>query len=203
LAARCAARVPRTLPTMPFPAGDWCIGNTVVSKTATPGSIPGSPASSLTPIYRGFWLSGAACGIMCATTAFRMDPLESARIDPCLSLELSLERAAAGGVGCCFHMAVDHRNADPHKDRSPVGRRVEPHRIRSIEPLPNNRFKLPFFIVCAAVFVAMLAVGKSDVVAAPLLVLSIACIAVILSGRNPRWLQSPLDRWEARRRRSS
>jgi hypothetical protein len=26
------------------PPGDWCIGNTVVSKTATPGSIPGSPA---------------------------------------------------------------------------------------------------------------------------------------------------------------
>src|SRR5258708_22612976 len=25
--------------------GDWCIGNTVVSKTATPGSIPGSPAA--------------------------------------------------------------------------------------------------------------------------------------------------------------
>jgi hypothetical protein len=80
---------------------------------------------------------------------------------------------------------------------------VGPHRIRSIEPLPNNRFKLPFFIVCAAVFVAMLAAGKSDVVAASLLVLSIVCIAVILSGRNPRWLQSPLDRWEARRRRSS
>jgi hypothetical protein len=80
---------------------------------------------------------------------------------------------------------------------------VEPHRIRSIEPLPNNRFKLPFFIVCAAVFVAMLAAGKSDVVAASLLVLSIVCIAVILSGRNPRWLQSPLDRWEARRRRST
>ena len=26
------------------PLGDWCIGNTAVSKTATPGSIPGSPA---------------------------------------------------------------------------------------------------------------------------------------------------------------
>ncbi len=25
--------------------GDWCIGNTAVSKTATPGSIPGSPAA--------------------------------------------------------------------------------------------------------------------------------------------------------------
>ena len=27
------------------PRGDWCIGNTVVSKTATPGSIPGSPVT--------------------------------------------------------------------------------------------------------------------------------------------------------------
>jgi hypothetical protein len=31
-------------PTIPFRPGDWCIGNTAVSKTATPGSIPGSPA---------------------------------------------------------------------------------------------------------------------------------------------------------------
>ena len=34
----------RHRPRMPFRQGDWCIGNTVVSKTATPGSIPGSPA---------------------------------------------------------------------------------------------------------------------------------------------------------------
>ena len=30
----------------PVRVGDWCIGNTVVSKTATPGSIPGSPVVS-------------------------------------------------------------------------------------------------------------------------------------------------------------
>jgi hypothetical protein len=66
--------------------------------------------------------------------------------------------------------------------------------------LPNNRLKLPFFVVCAAVFVAMLATGGSVLIATPMLAVSIACVAVILSGRNPRWLQSPLDRWEAKRR---
>jgi hypothetical protein len=38
--------------------GDWCIGNTVVSKTATPGSIPGSPArkpACKSPQIAGFW----------------------------------------------------------------------------------------------------------------------------------------------------
>jgi amino acid permease len=59
---------------------------------------------------------------------------------------------------------------------------------------------LPFFFLCAVVFIAMLIAGDSIVIAAPMLVVSIICIAVIVSGRNPRWLQSPLDRWEARRR---
>ena len=55
---RPATCAPRTLPA-PQPSspplgskepynvgapGDWCIGNTAVSKTATPGSIPGFPA---------------------------------------------------------------------------------------------------------------------------------------------------------------
>jgi hypothetical protein len=76
-------------------------------------------------------------------------------------------------------------------------------RITVIEPLPHNRFKLPFFLICAAVFVAMLVTGESVLIAAPLLVMCIVCIVVILSGRNPRWLQSPMDRWEARRRARS
>jgi hypothetical protein len=66
--------------------------------------------------------------------------------------------------------------------------------------LANNRFKLPFFVVCAAVFIVTLATGGSAVIAVPLLALSLVCVAVILGGRNPRWLQSPLDRWEAKRR---
>jgi hypothetical protein len=46
----------------------------------------------------------------------------------------------------------------------------------------------------------MLITGSEVVIAAPLLVVSVVCIAVILSGRNPAWMQSPLDRWEAKRR---
>lgn len=69
--------------------------------------------------------------------------------------------------------------------------------------LPNNRLKLPFFALCAAVFIAMLGTGASVLIAAPLLVMSLVCIAVILSGRNPRWLQSPVDRWEAKKRTRS
>jgi hypothetical protein len=69
--------------------------------------------------------------------------------------------------------------------------------------VPNNRFKLPFFLLCDAVFVVLLIVGKSVVIAAVLMALSVVPIGVILSGRNPRRLQSPLDRWEAKRRRRS
>jgi hypothetical protein len=76
-------------------------------------------------------------------------------------------------------------------------------RITNIESLPHSRFKLPFFFLCAVVFIAMLIVGDSVVIAAPMLAMAIVCIAVIVSGRNPRWLQSPVDRWEARRRARS
>jgi len=69
--------------------------------------------------------------------------------------------------------------------------------------VPNHRFKLPFFLLCAAAFTVLLVVGQSVVIAAVLLAISVVCIVVILSGRNPRWLQSPLDRWEAERRRRS
>jgi hypothetical protein len=40
--------------------GDWCSGNTAVSKTAARGSTPRSPASVQAPDFRGFWLSRAA-----------------------------------------------------------------------------------------------------------------------------------------------
>jgi hypothetical protein len=46
----------------------------------------------------------------------------------------------------------------------------------------------------------MLVTGSEVVIAVPLLAVSVVCIGVILSGRNPRWMQSPLDRWEAKRR---
>jgi hypothetical protein len=69
--------------------------------------------------------------------------------------------------------------------------------------LPNNRFKLPFFMLCAGVFVLLLVQGELVVFSAILLALSVVCIVVIASGRNPRWLQSPLDRWEAKKHRRS
>jgi hypothetical protein len=69
--------------------------------------------------------------------------------------------------------------------------------------LPNNRFKLPFFMLCAGVFVLLLVQGEHVVFSAILLSLSVVCIVVIASGRNPRWLQSPLDRWEAKKRHRS
>jgi hypothetical protein len=77
------------------------------------------------------------------------------------------------------------------------------HRIRTIEPLPHNRFKLPFFAICAVIAVAFLINGMSTVSAvmmALVLVGSVAAVVTILSGRNPRWLRSPLDRREAEKR---
>ena len=46
LEARCLCRDRSRAPSPynPIPLGDWCIGNTVVSKTATRGSTPRSPA---------------------------------------------------------------------------------------------------------------------------------------------------------------
>jgi hypothetical protein len=73
-----------------------------------------------------------------------------------------------------------------------------------MEPLPNNRFKLPFFVVCG-VLLAWFALRSAStghaVVETVLAVASFVSAAVVLSGRNPRWMQSPLDRWEARKQR--
>ena len=49
----------------------------------------------------------------------------------------------------------------------------------------------------------MLVEGELVAVSAILLALCVACIVAIASGRNPRWLQSPLDRWEAKKRQRS
>jgi IS1 family transposase len=98
--------------------------------------------------------------------------------------------AMAAGVG--------RSRLDAHRDRR-AARRVDSASM----DLPNNRFKLPFFVVCAAVFVVLLVEGDLVVVSATLLALCVVCIGVIASGRNPRWLQSPLDRWEAKKRNRS
>jgi len=63
--------------------------------------------------------------------------------------------------------------------------------------------KLPFFAVCAAVAIVFLATGMSivsEVIMALVLAFSVAAVVLILTGRNPRWLQTPRDRREAERR---
>jgi cell division protein FtsL len=72
-----------------------------------------------------------------------------------------------------------------------------------MEPVPHNRFKLPFFAVTAVIAVVFLAKGMTTVSAVMMslvLAVSVAAVVTILSGRHPRWLQSPLDRREAKRR---
>jgi hypothetical protein len=54
--------------------------------------------------------------------------------------------------------------------------------------------KLPFFVVCSIFFGVMVVEGIAVVVNASLLALSVVVLIVILSGGNPWWLRSPLDR---------
>ena len=65
--------------------------------------------------------------------------------------------------------------------------------------LPNNRFKLPFLVLCAAIFVVALAKGILVALFVPALASCLIAIGIVASGRNPRWMRSPLDRWEAKR----
>jgi hypothetical protein len=67
-------------------------------------------------------------------------------------------------------------------------------------PLPHNRFKLPFFVACTAVVIYWMASNEVTPLAVAVVVVGLIAIATILSGRHPRWLQSPLDQWEAKRR---
>jgi hypothetical protein len=62
-----------------------------------------------------------------------------------------------------------------------------------VDEPPNNRFKLPSFIVLAAFAVVFLATGKY-VSGAFILILSVHAIVAILRGRNPWQIRSPLDR---------
>jgi hypothetical protein len=58
-------------------------------------------------------------------------------------------------------------------------------------------------VICVAVAVLFLVEGKDVVLMAGVVVVGVPCIVVILSGRNPRWLQSPADRRAAKKRRES
>jgi hypothetical protein len=68
--------------------------------------------------------------------------------------------------------------------------------------LPHNPFKVPWFMLCAAVAVFGLATGTNVLVAALVLAGSLVALATIAAGRNPRWLQSPSER-EARRKQEA
>jgi hypothetical protein len=70
----------------------------------------------------------------------------------------------------------------------------------SKQDLPNSRFKLPFFVLCAALYVAAIISGFLVPVFVVALVLVLPIIWIVAGGRNPRWLQGPLDRWEAKRK---
>jgi hypothetical protein len=70
----------------------------------------------------------------------------------------------------------------------------------SKQHLPNSRVKLPFFVLCAALYVAAIIKGFLVPVFAVALVLVLPIIWRVAAGRNPRWLQGPLDRWEAKRK---
>jgi hypothetical protein len=71
---------------------------------------------------------------------------------------------------------------------------------------PNNRLKLPMFVVFATAGLVFAACGAlvSDwgfaIYGAVLFVLCIPPILVTRQGRNPSWLQSPMDRRLQRRR---
>jgi hypothetical protein len=66
--------------------GDWCIGNTAVSKTATRGSIPRSPACQRPRNPGLFGFLERDYGVVRGIVPIRIDPLESASIWGLLSL---------------------------------------------------------------------------------------------------------------------
>jgi membrane protein YdbS with pleckstrin-like domain len=72
--------------------------------------------------------------------------------------------------------------------------------MRDIAAPPHNPLRLPFFLLCAAIAIVVAAVGIAYsawwlvALGVVLFVASVALIRVIRQGRNPRWLQAPLDR---------
>jgi hypothetical protein len=69
-----------------------------------------------------------------------------------------------------------------------------------VDEPPNNPLKAPLFALCGLIGVVGAVVGARDgvawlIVLGVVLVISSAwTVRFVLSGRNPRWLQSPLDR---------
>jgi len=68
-----------------------------------------------------------------------------------------------------------------------------------MEDLPNNRFKLPFFVFGAAAGVVIAGTGDY-LLGGVVFVVSAVAVVIVASGRNPWWLRSPLDRRAAEKR---
>lgn len=70
------------------------------------------------------------------------------------------------------------------------------------EPEPaNNRWKLPLLILMTAACVVFTVAGLSPVVWAALAMVLLIEIGFVLAGRNPWWMQGPLDHRARDRRR--
>ena len=69
-----------------------------------------------------------------------------------------------------------------------------------MEPFSNNSFKIPFGVLCGVAAAILALTGHKTWLMAPVAVLSLIYTGILLSGRNPRWTQSPHDRREAERR---
>jgi threonine/homoserine/homoserine lactone efflux protein len=69
---------------------------------------------------------------------------------------------------------------------------------------PHNPLKAPLFAIGAVALLVLAAqewvTGAWFVICVALAALDLICLGVILSGRHPRWLRAPADRWWARRR---
>jgi hypothetical protein len=59
---------------------------------------------------------------------------------------------------------------------------------------------LPFFVLCTTATIVWIVANHATVLAVIVACVGMLAIVTIIAGRHPRWLQAPLDRWEANRR---
>lgn len=70
---------------------------------------------------------------------------------------------------------------------------------RRQEDLPNSPFKLPFFVLCVLVGAVLLVSGTAVILMSIGCAIGLVEVGMIVAGRNPWWMQSPLDRRWAKR----
>lgn len=80
---------------------------------------------------------------------------------------------------------------------------IKTFRTRHEPEPPNSRLKLPFFMLCFGVLVAFAVGGTSTVVFSVLATVCAVEIGFILAGRNPWWMQAPIDKREYARYQSA